>query len=67
VVDSFFNGARVFGPEVYASDRLRDRPVSNSRWDLVINQRDESVNKDINLASLTDVRVYLYYTDFTGI
>ncbi len=67
VIDPFFNGARVFGPEVYPSDRLRDRPVSNSRWDLVINQRDESVNKDINLSSVTDMRVYLYYTDFTGI
>jgi len=65
VVDTFFNGMRTFGPEIYSNDRLRDRPLINSRWDLVLNQRDEAVNQDIDLESLTDVRLYLYYTDFT--
>lgn len=67
VLDPFFNGARVFGPEIYLSDRLRDRPLINSRWDLVLNQRDEVVNGDIDLSSLTDIRLYLYYTDFTAL
>lgn len=66
VLDPFFNGVRVFTPEVYSNDRMRDRPVSNSRWDLVINQKDEAANMDINLNSVTDVRLYLYYTDFTA-
>ncbi|HEY3447510.1 MAG TPA: hypothetical protein VGK67_14240 [Myxococcales bacterium] len=65
VVNPFFNGQRVYGPDVYRTYRLRDRPYSNTSWELVLNQRDEQVNKDIDLNSLTDVRVYLYYTDFT--
>jgi hypothetical protein len=37
----------------------------NTRWELVINWNDEWVNKDINAMSLSDVRIYFYYTDFT--
>lgn len=66
VVNTFFNGVRTFGPEVYRNERLRDRPYVNSYWEFVLNQRDEQVNQDIDLQSLADVRVYVYYTDFTG-
>jgi len=65
VVNPFFNGVRVFGAEVYRSDRLRDRPYVNTHWELIINQKDEAANQDINLKSLTDIRLYVYYTDFT--
>ncbi len=65
VLNPFFNGHRQFGPEVYKNERLRDRPLVNGRWELVLNQRDELVNQDVNLSSLSDVRLYLYYTDFT--
>ena len=65
VVNPFFNGQRVFTSEIYRNDRLRDRPFANTHWELVLNQLDETVNQDINLNSLTDVRVYVYYTDFT--
>jgi hypothetical protein len=65
VLNPFFNGVRTFGPEVYRSDRMRNRPLVNTHWELVINQRDELANQDINLGSLTDVRLYVYYTDFT--
>ncbi len=70
VINTFFNGDR---GDIYSSDalftnmRLRDRPYSNTLWELVFNQRDEDVNKDINLASLTDIRLYVYYTDFTDL
>ncbi len=67
VVNPFFNGEKVFADEVYANQRLRDRPFVNTRWELVINQKDELVNKDINLSSLTDVRLYVTYTDFTNL
>ena len=66
VVDTFFNGVRTFGPDVYRNDRLRDRPFINSYWEFVFNQRDEAVNQDIDLRSLADVAVYVYYTDFTA-
>ena len=67
VVNSFFNGNRTaFAPTIYQNYRLRDRPMVNSQWELVINQRDEQVNQDINLQSLTDIRLYVYYTDFTA-
>ncbi len=67
VLNTFFNGERgVFATDdVFVNMRLRDRPYANTLWELVFNQRDEEVNKDINLATLTDVRLYVYYTDFT--
>ncbi|MBI5493520.1 MAG: hypothetical protein HY904_00750 [Deltaproteobacteria bacterium] len=65
VLNPLFNGQRVFGGEVYRSNRLRDRPLVNTAWELVLNQKDEQANQDINLQSLTDIRLYLYYTDFT--
>jgi hypothetical protein len=65
VIDPFFNGQRVFGAEVYRNGRLRDRPMVNTRWEAVLNQRDELVNQDININSLSDIRFYIYYTDFT--
>ncbi len=66
VVNPFFNGNRVFNAEVYRNERMRDRPYVNTSWDLVVNQRDEWVNQDINLQSLTDIRLFVYYTDFTS-
>lgn len=65
VLNTFFNGNRVFSPEVYRNGRLRDRPFVNSRWDLTLNLRDEPVNDDIDLTSLSDIRLNVYYTDFT--
>lgn len=65
VVNTFFNGNRVFTPDVYQNARLRDRPLVNTAWEMIINQRDEAVNRDIDLASLSDIRLYVYYTDFT--
>lgn len=66
VLNPFFNGRREFGPEIYRNDRLRDRPFINSNWELVLNQRDERVNQDIDLNALTDIKLYVYYTDFTS-
>jgi hypothetical protein len=51
---------------VYRNKRLRDRPFVNTSWELLINQRDELENQDINLQSLNDLRLYVYYTDFTS-
>ncbi|MBI4508284.1 MAG: hypothetical protein HY698_01525 [Deltaproteobacteria bacterium] len=69
VVDAMFNGKPRFeaNPEVYRNDRFRDRPYLNTAWDLILNMRDEGVNKDINLETLTDVFLYVFYTDFTGL
>jgi hypothetical protein len=68
VLNTFFNGERRWiysDDEVLRNYRLRDRPLVNTRWELLINWNDEWVNKDINPLSLTDVRLYFYYTDFT--
>ncbi|MCU0673238.1 MAG: hypothetical protein MUE69_10655 [Myxococcota bacterium] len=67
VLNPFTNGVRAFVPEVYRSERLRDRPFANSAWELVLNQRDELANQDIDINSLTDIRVYVYYTDHTAL
>jgi hypothetical protein len=68
VLNTFFNGQRRWiysDDEVLRNYRLRDQPLVNTRWELVINWNDEWVNKDINAMSLSDVRIYFYYTDFT--
>ncbi len=65
VVNASILGNKLFDPEVYRNFRFRDRPLVNTQWELVINQRDELANKDIDLQSLADVRVLIYYTDFT--
>lgn len=67
VLNPFMNGVRDLAEDVYRSERLRDRPFANTEWTLVFNQKDEEVNLDIDLAALSDVRLYLYYTDFTEI
>ncbi|MFO0726359.1 MAG: EB domain-containing protein [Myxococcota bacterium] len=70
ILNTFFNGERILFnntrvTDTYANFRLRDLPLINSDWELLINKRDEQVNEDINLASLTDIRLYFYYSDFT--
>jgi hypothetical protein len=65
VMNTKFGGVDYFDPAVYQSYRHRDRPFVNTNWEMVFNQRDERVNQDINLNSLTDVRLYIYYTDVT--
>ncbi|MCP4680628.1 MAG: hypothetical protein GY854_35120 [Deltaproteobacteria bacterium] len=71
VVDTFFNGEKEIDHDsiyhtVYRNDRFLDRPFANSEWELIFNGVDESVNKDIDLSSITDIRLYVYYTDFTA-
>jgi len=65
VINPSFNAQKVFAPETYRNERLRDRPFVNSNWELLLNQRDEQVNQDIDLNSLDDMRIFVYYTDFT--
>ena len=67
---AFLNGEQVYdqgnaSTTFYQSVRLRDRPFVNTGWELVINQQDEVVNQDIDLDSVDDIRLYLFYTDFT--
>lgn len=66
VINTFFNGNRVYADAgLYQNRHLKDRPLVNTRWELLLNTVDEEVNEDINLNSLTDIRLYLYYQDFT--
>jgi hypothetical protein len=66
VLNPFFSGVRFFDQDTYRNARLRDRPLVNTAWTLYINQRDEVANQDIDLQSVSDVRLYIYYTDFTA-
>jgi hypothetical protein len=65
VINPYFNGLRSFDSQIYRSRRFKDRPYANSHWELVFNQKDETENMDVDLNSLTDLRLYIYYTDFT--
>ncbi|RMF13263.1 MAG: hypothetical protein D6761_11410, partial [Candidatus Dadabacteria bacterium] len=67
VINPFFNGTRVYEDNLYRNARLRDRPFVNTAWDLVLNLRDERVNRDINPASINDIRLYVFYEDFTNL
>ena len=66
VINTIFNGNRFFDPSLYKNYRMRDRPLVNTNWELVINQRDERANQDINLAALNDIRIYVFYGDLTA-
>ncbi|MBL8950292.1 MAG: hypothetical protein JNK82_05925, partial [Myxococcaceae bacterium] len=67
VINPSIQGTKTYDPEVYRNYRFRDRPLVNTSWELVINQRDEAANQDIDLQTLTDVRVLFYYSDFTSL
>ncbi|MFH1810711.1 MAG: hypothetical protein ABIJ09_18360 [Pseudomonadota bacterium] len=66
VINTFMNGERIFGDPLYTSYRLRDRPFVNSAWALVFNQQDEVNNLDVDLNDIDDIRLLVYYTDFTA-
>jgi len=55
----------LFDGDVYLSRRLRDRPLASAGWELVLDLQHEPVNRDLNPQSFDDVRLYIYYTDFT--
>lgn len=71
VLNVFFDGERTYrdflgsSEDPYRNERLRDRPLVNTGWNLSFNQKDEAVNEDIDVNSMDDIRLYLYYTDFT--
>lgn len=65
VINAVFNGTRAFEADYYGNERLRDYPLLNTQWELLLNHRDEKNNLDIDLSSLSDIRIYFYYTDFT--
>lgn len=66
VLNASLLGSKVFDPEVYRNYRFRDRPLVNTMWELVINQRDEAANQDVDLQTLTDLRLIIYYSDVTS-
>ena len=51
--------------EIYRNFRLNDRPLVNDNWEMIINQRDELVNQDIDLNAITDIKLFVFYNDFT--
>ncbi|MEO0814328.1 MAG: hypothetical protein AAFY60_15810, partial [Myxococcota bacterium] len=65
VINAFVNGSKPFDPLIYRTARFAERPLVNSRWELVINRVDEPDNDDLGLDGLTDVFLYFYYSDFT--
>ena len=68
VLNPMRNGVRspYLDPGIYRNTRLRERPFANTEWELVLNQVDEAVNADIELNNLDDIKLHIYYTDFTA-
>jgi hypothetical protein len=65
VINAAVRGERPFDWRIYRSYRLRDRPLVNTQWELVLNFKDEAENGDIDIEGLSDVVLHVYYTDFT--
>lgn len=65
VVNYSSKGDKPNEPDYYKNERLRDRPLVNTSWELVINTKDEAVNEDMDLTRLTDIKLFIYYNDFT--
>lgn len=70
VLNASFNGRRgngsvEFDPRIYRNERYRERPLVNTRWEMILNTIDETVNEDIDVSELKDIVLYVYYTDFT--
>ncbi|MCB9638643.1 MAG: hypothetical protein H6728_02160 [Myxococcales bacterium] len=65
VINPFFNGAKVLEPNLYNNFRLRDRPLGNTHWELLFNHVTEQANQDIDLTKVNDIKLYIYYSDFT--
>lgn len=70
VLNASFNGRRgngsvEFDPRIYRNERFRDRPLVNTRWEMILNTIDEQVNEDIDVSEIKDIVLYVYYNDFT--
>lgn len=66
VVQAYFGrNNTVFDPSVYRRYELHERPYINTQWRMVLDQRHDRDNQDIDLNQITDVYLYLYYLDFT--
>ena len=71
VIDPWVNTTRqdpsiANSQEIFRSYRLRDLPLINDNWELIFNNRDESVNADIPVDRIRDIVLYVFYTDFTA-
>ncbi len=67
VINTIFNGDKWSAAvDIFKNDKFRDRPFVNTEYELVINTMDEFVNQDIKLSDINDIKVYIYYTDFTS-
>ncbi|MEQ9500568.1 MAG: hypothetical protein RIT81_27105 [Deltaproteobacteria bacterium] len=67
VINAFVNGSKPFDPTIYRTSRFTERPLVNSRWELMINRIDEPDNEDLGLDGVTDIFLYFYYSDFTNL
>lgn len=66
VINPFFGSKPLhIDHDIYRNRNLFDRPLVNSRWEFVLNMLDEEVNADLDPQGLNDIRLYIYYNDFT--
>ena len=63
------SGDLAFDTSLYRNERLRDRPFISADWRLRVDRRKcdtaecEQVNQDITWTKLSDIVLYVYYTD----
>lgn len=54
-----------FDPSVYRNYGMRERPLVNTSWSLVFDEKNPQ-NRDVHFDQLNDIYIYIYYTDFTN-
>jgi hypothetical protein len=65
VINAFFSAKPPeIDPSVFRTYHFQDRPLMSSRWELVLNFKDEPANAGFTVDDVSDVRLYLYYSDF---
>ncbi len=65
VAQPHFNNSQRFDPSIYRRYELRERPFVNTAWKLIFDQHDDPDNQDVSIDGLTDIHIYVHYTDFT--
>ncbi|NOK11752.1 hypothetical protein [Corallococcus exercitus] len=62
-LNPFFNGRKTYKDDFYSNLAFRDHPLLNSRWEVAFDRNDLK-NRDVRLESLTDVKLYLHYSQY---
>lgn len=65
VATPHINRDTTFEPAIFRNFGMRERPLVNTSWRLVLEQLSPQ-NRDIRISEIDDIYVYIYYSDLTN-